>query len=92
MLKCAAALDEHKEELAELLCLENGKPYLDALAFDLTFLVKIFQYFGSLVDKLPSEFYDQGSVYATVVYEPFGVCAGILPFNWPPIHTGLFAP
>lgn len=21
-------------------------------------------------------------------HEPFGVCAGILPFNWPPIHAG----
>ena len=27
-------------------------------------------------------------MYASVVYEPFGVCAGILPFNWPPVHTG----
>jgi acyl-CoA reductase-like NAD-dependent aldehyde dehydrogenase len=44
--------------------------------------------FGSLIDKLSSEFYDQGGVYTTVIYEPFGVCAGILPFNWPPIHTG----
>ena len=63
--------------------MENGKPYLDALAFDLMFLVKVFQYFGSLVDKLLSEFYDPGSVYVRVVHEPFGVCAGILLWNWP---------
>jgi acyl-CoA reductase-like NAD-dependent aldehyde dehydrogenase len=88
LLKAADVLNEHKEEFARILCMENGKPYQDALMFDCTFLVKSFQYFGSLVDKLPSEFYDQGSVYATVVYEPFGVCAGILPFNWPPVHTG----
>lgn len=83
LLQVADKLDENKEELARLLCMENGKPYLDALAFDLTFLVKVFKYFGSLVDKLPSEFYDQGSVYVSVVHEPFGVCAGILPWNWP---------
>jgi len=27
-------------------------------------------------------------MYATIFYEPYGVCCGILPFNWPPIHTG----
>lgn len=27
-------------------------------------------------------------MYCTVFHEPYGVCCGILPFNWPPIHTG----
>lgn len=88
LIKCADALEARKEELAQVLCLENGKPYQDALMFDVGFLVGVFRYFGSLVDKLPSEFYDRGSMYSTVLYEPYGVCVGILPFNWPPIHTG----
>ena len=88
LLRVADKLEEHKNELAILLCIENGKPKQDALHFDLVFLVKSFRFFGSLVDKLPSEFYDQGNVYSSVIYEPHGVCAGILPFNWPPIHTG----
>lgn len=88
LLKCADELEKHREELAELLCLENGKPYQDALNMDVNFLVAIFRYYGSLVDKLPTEFYDKGNMYCTVVREPLGVCAGILPFNWPPIHTG----
>ncbi|KAL9109239.1 MAG: hypothetical protein Q9227_006165 [Pyrenula ochraceoflavens] len=88
MLKCADKLDAHKEELAELLCLENGKPAQDALLMDLGHLINVFRYFGSLVDKLPTEFYDRGSTYVAVFREPHGVCAGILPFNWPPIHTG----
>jgi acyl-CoA reductase-like NAD-dependent aldehyde dehydrogenase len=40
------------------------------------------------ISELPSEFYVQGNVHATVVYEPFRVCAGILPVNWPPLHAG----
>lgn len=88
LLKCGAVIEEHKAELAELLCSENGKPYADALAFDCSFASAVFRYFGSLIDKLPNEFYDRGPVYANVVREPLGVCAGILPFNWPPIHTG----
>ncbi|KAJ9604542.1 hypothetical protein H2200_010655 [Cladophialophora chaetospira] len=88
LFKCADALEPHKDELAELLCLENGKPKQDALAFDINFLVGIFRFFASICDKLPGEFYQRGSVNATVIYEPFGVCVGILPFNWPPIHFG----
>jgi acyl-CoA reductase-like NAD-dependent aldehyde dehydrogenase len=88
LLKAADELEKHAQELAILLCLENGKPWKDALTGDFAFLFSSFRYFGSLADKLPSEFFDQGPIYATVIYEPFGVCAGILPFNWPPIHTG----
>lgn len=88
LFACAAALESHADELATLLCLENGKPRQDALAFDIKFIVGVFRYFASLVDKLPTQFMDRGSVYVSVVREPHGVCAGILPFNWPPIHTG----
>ncbi len=77
LLKCADELDKHQEELAELLCLENGKPYQDALITDVAFLRDIFRYFGALVDKLPSEFYDRGSVYCQVIREPLGVVAGV---------------
>jgi acyl-CoA reductase-like NAD-dependent aldehyde dehydrogenase len=55
---------------------------------DIGFLTGIFRFFGSLVDKLPSDFYDTGSVYASTVLEPVGVVGEIVPFNWPPIHTG----
>ncbi len=87
LLRASDELQKHSEELAILLCLENGKPWRDA-AFDVGFLVQVFKYFGSIADKLPSEFFDLGNIYSTIVYEPHGVCVGILPFNWPPIHTG----
>lgn len=88
LFKCADALEEHADALASLLCMENGKPMQDARVYDVNFLVEVFRYFGSLCNKLPGEFYDRGPLYATVFYEPHGVCCGILPFNWPPIHTG----
>ena len=88
LLKAADLLAEHAEELAHLLSKENGKPVSQARSADITSLLGTFRYFGSLVDKLPSEFYDQGAIYASIVHEPYGVVAGILPFNWPPIHCG----
>lgn len=83
LLQCAKALEEKKEELAQLLCSENGKPYVDALMFDCTFVHSVFSYFGSLVDKLPSEWYDRGPVFVNVAREPHGVCVGILPCKSP---------
>lgn len=88
LFKCADLLEQNKEEIAEILTLENGKPYLDAMDGDVFFLYSIFRYFASIVDKLPGEVHDQGSLYTTVFYEPKGVTAAIIPFNWPPIHTG----
>lgn len=88
LLKCADILLAHVDELATLLCLENGKPYIDARFGDVMAVQASFRYFGSLVDKLPTQFYDRGNMIAQVVREPHGVCVGILPFNWPPIHTG----
>jgi acyl-CoA reductase-like NAD-dependent aldehyde dehydrogenase len=88
LLRCADELEKNADELATLLCMENGKPQQDARMFDVNFVIGVFRFFGGICDKLPSEFYDRGPMYATVHYEPYGVCCGILPFNWPPIHTG----
>ncbi|CAI7602321.1 unnamed protein product, partial [Penicillium pancosmium] len=87
LMQAADELQKHVGELAILLCLENGKPVKDA-SFDLMFLVGVFRYFGAIADKIPSEFFDQGNIYSSVIYEPHGVCVGILPFNWPPVHVG----
>lgn len=86
--KAADALAAHFDELAQLLSLENGKPVSQAREGDVPMLIGVFHYFASLIDKLPSEMYDQGFIYASVIHEPYGVVAGILPFNWPPIHVG----
>jgi acyl-CoA reductase-like NAD-dependent aldehyde dehydrogenase len=88
LLRCADVLTEHADELAELESRENGKPVADARAFDIAFLIGVFRFYAGLVDKLPSEFYDKGAIYASVVLEPLGVVGCIVPFNWPPIHTG----
>lgn len=88
LLRAADHLAAHAEELAQLLSMENGKPVTQARQADITFIVGVYRFFGSLIDKLPSEMYDQGSIYSSVVHEPYGVVVGVLPFNWPPIHCG----
>jgi acyl-CoA reductase-like NAD-dependent aldehyde dehydrogenase len=89
LLAGADILEAHADEIAEIESLENGKPLADARMFDVNFLIGVFRYFGSVIDKLPGDFYDaRNGNYSATVLEPFGVVGAIVPFNWPPIHTG----
>jgi acyl-CoA reductase-like NAD-dependent aldehyde dehydrogenase len=82
----AARIRAHVDELAELEAREVGKPRRDALRFDLSYCHAGFDYYAGLADTLHGEIIDQGPIEARVIYEPYGVVAAILPFNWPPIH------
>jgi betaine-aldehyde dehydrogenase len=89
----ADLLRAHADEIAELESLEMGKPITQARNFDVEAAIGIFEYFGSLVEVLPSQARDYGPVLDVSTLEPYGVIAGIVPFNWPPIHTaGKVAP
>jgi acyl-CoA reductase-like NAD-dependent aldehyde dehydrogenase len=89
LLACADVLEKHADELAEIESEENGKPVRDARDNDINFLVGVFRYFGSIVDKIPGDFHDtRNGNYSATLLEPFGVVGAIIPFNWPPIHTG----
>jgi acyl-CoA reductase-like NAD-dependent aldehyde dehydrogenase len=81
-------LEAHADELALLESRENGKPVQDARLNDVNFLIGVFRFFGSVVNKLPTDFYDKGAIYASTYLEPVGVVGEIIPFNWPPVHTG----
>ncbi len=82
----AAKIREHVDELADLEAREVGKPRRDAFRFDISYSHAAFDYYAGLADTLHGEILDQGPIEARVVYEPYGVVAAILPFNWPPIH------
>jgi acyl-CoA reductase-like NAD-dependent aldehyde dehydrogenase len=93
LAQCADLAEAHADELSELVCQENGKPILDARSFDVATLIGELRFYAGVVDRLPDELYDQGNLYVKVVHEPLGVIGGIIPFNWPPIHTvGKIAP
>lgn len=88
LLAAAALLTEHADEIAELTSLENGKPVADARRGDVESLIQSFRYFGALAARPTGETTDLGALSSAVHREPYGVVAGIVPFNWPPVHTG----
>ena len=87
MLKQAARLiEQHLDEIAELETMEEGKPIAISRG-DVKRCIEAFEYFGGLAGNMPSELFDMGPTVSSVFLEPFGVVAGIIPFNWPPVHT-----
>jgi betaine-aldehyde dehydrogenase len=91
--RIAEVIRAHADELAALETLEMGKPLAQSRNFDVEAAITIFEYFGSLVEAMPSQARDYGPVLDVTTLEPYGVIAGIVPFNWPPIHTaGKLAP
>lgn len=82
----AARIRDHAEELAELCAREVGKPKRDALRVDVMSSHTSFDYYAGIADTVHGQVLDQGPIEARVTYEPYGVVAAILPFNWPPIH------
>ncbi|WP_337587937.1 aldehyde dehydrogenase family protein [Sphingobium sp. DC-2] len=85
--ECAEAIKPFANEIAEIESQEMGKPVIQA-HMDVQVLIASFEYFGGLTAVLPSRAQDVGHSYSMTMLEPFGIIGGILPFNWPPIHTG----
>jgi betaine-aldehyde dehydrogenase len=83
----AEVIRAHADEIAALESLEMGKPISQARNFDVEAAIAIFEYFASVVEVLPSQARDYGPVFDVTTLEPYGVIGGIVPFNWPPIHT-----
>ena len=87
MRQVAAKIREHADELAELCAREVGKPKRDALRVDVVSCHTNFDYYAGIADTVHGELIHQGPIEARVTYEPYGVVAAILPFNWPVQHV-----
>jgi acyl-CoA reductase-like NAD-dependent aldehyde dehydrogenase len=83
----AAVIRSHAEELAELCAREVGKPKRDALLVDVVSSHTNFDYYAGIADTVHGQLLHQGPVEAHVTFEPYGVVAAILPFNWPVQHV-----
>jgi aldehyde dehydrogenase (NAD+) len=84
LYKLADAIEAHKEELAALETLDNGKPLRDSLAADLPLTVKTYRYYAGWADKnhgktIPIE----GNFTCYTRHEPLGVIGQIIPWNFP---------
>jgi aldehyde dehydrogenase (NAD+) len=52
LLKLADLFEKHKDELAALESLDNGKPLSEAKAADIALCIKTYRYYGGWADKI----------------------------------------
>jgi acyl-CoA reductase-like NAD-dependent aldehyde dehydrogenase len=75
---------QHREELAELESLDQGKPISDALKVEVPFIAEILHYFAGWAGKAHGDTIPvRGSSLVYTLREPVGVCAFITPWNFP---------
>jgi aldehyde dehydrogenase (NAD+) len=82
--KLADAVESHKDELAALESLDNGKPVGDSLAADLPLTLQCYRYYAGWADKIHgSTIPVDGNYFCYTRHEPVGVVGQIIPWNFP---------
>ncbi|WP_417328899.1 aldehyde dehydrogenase family protein [Halomonas cupida] len=79
----ADAIDADADNLAALECADTGKPITQARG-DIAACARYFRFYAGAADKLHGETIPFESEYAVMTLrEPWGVCAQIIPWNYP---------
>jgi phenylacetaldehyde dehydrogenase len=86
--RLADLIEAHTAELAELESIDNGKPRASSQGYDLPRCVATLRYMAGWATKMGGEHVEPngvpaGTVHAYVRREPIGVCAQIVPWNFP---------
>ncbi|WP_456280907.1 aldehyde dehydrogenase [Cupriavidus sp. JZ107] len=84
LLRLAALIDAHREELALLETLDMGKPIADTLLYDIPESARTYAWYAEAIDKIYDEIAPtDANVLATITREPLGVVAAVVPWNYP---------
>lgn len=84
MFKFKELLDQHHDELAQIICREHGKVFSDAKG-EVTRGIEIVEFACGAPSLLKTDFSDNigGGIDNWNLRQPLGVCAGVTPFNFP---------
>lgn len=82
--KLADLIEKHRDELARLETLDNGKPLQDSLNIDLPLVIDCYRYYAGWADKIEGRTIPVNGPYFTYTrHEPVGVVGQIIPWNFP---------
>jgi acyl-CoA reductase-like NAD-dependent aldehyde dehydrogenase len=90
LLKLADLMEQQSEAIVETELLDTGKPISQLRAGELPLTAAIIRFYAGAADKV------EGSIKSGTpgevlmqMYEPYGVVAGILPWNYPFVNAAL---
>ncbi|HEY0875014.1 MAG TPA: aldehyde dehydrogenase family protein [Vicinamibacterales bacterium] len=82
--KLGERLMERADEIARLETLHNGKPIMESRHIEIPLAAECFEYYGGWSDKVMGETIPvKGNYLNYTLREPLGVCAAIVPWNFP---------
>src|SRR5690606_11798309 len=82
--RIADLVERDADRLARLETLDTGKPLREARSVDLRHTIECFRYYAGWADKIEGEVLPvPGSYLNYTRREPVGVCAAIVPWNFP---------
>lgn len=89
LIEVADRIEQQRDDLVRSLTLENGRPFSDINAWDIDVTIRVFRGFAEECRRMygvtvPLDAY-QGheNSFALTTYQPVGVIAAIVPFNYP---------
>jgi acyl-CoA reductase-like NAD-dependent aldehyde dehydrogenase len=81
-----AKIQENAKEIAQILVREQGKPFTEAMG-ELHHFLHGMNYYADLASKIEGVYANLpsalGRAYGMVIKKPIGVCAAIVPYNFP---------
>ncbi|POR37645.1 Putative aldehyde dehydrogenase-like protein, partial [Tolypocladium paradoxum] len=84
MNRLADLVDEHRETLATIETLDNGKPLSASRGYDVPHMSEVLRYYAGYADKIHGSVIDVGTrKMAYTLKQPIGVCGQIIPWNYP---------
>ena len=86
--RLAELIEGEAESLAQLECLDVGKPISQARA-DVGVAAEIIRYYAGWSSKIHGGTSPARDIFGYTLREPLGVCAGIIPWNFPIIMVAL---
>jgi aldehyde dehydrogenase (NAD+) len=82
--KLGERLMERADEISRLETLHNGKPIMESRHIEIPAAAECFEYYGGWSDKVMGETIPvKGNYLNYTLREPLGVCAAIVPWNFP---------
>lgn len=85
LMKIASRIDDHREELAQLETLDNGKPVGQATG-EMVAVAETFRYYAGWANKVFGDTNPTAAnMFSYTLREPVGVCGQIIPWNFPAV-------
>ncbi|KAL0094762.1 aldehyde dehydrogenase domain-containing protein [Phycomyces blakesleeanus] len=88
MYKLAELIDRDNEEISQIETLDNGKGITFSRFFDVKQLAVTLRYYAGWADKVHGKVIDTEGALSYTRHEPLGVCAAIIPWNFPLLMLG----